>query len=77
MPNPEKGESEREFLKRCIPYLAHEGYDNPKQRSAICYAKYRKTGTQAKSLPPAKKSYKTLTKKRESSSLFSSLLSYY
>lgn len=44
MPNPRKGESEREFLKRCIPQTIHEGYDQrgSKQAAAICYSKYRK-----------------------------------
>lgn len=56
MPEPKKGETEREYLKRCIPYMVNEGYE---QRVAvpICYSKYRKSGTGAKSPKPEKKSY--------------------
>ncbi len=52
MPNPQKGETERDFLKRCIPELIKdEGYGR-NQAVAICYSKYRKSGTK---LNPNKK----------------------
>lgn len=37
---PKSGESEDEFIGRCIPTLIDEGYD-PDQAAAICYASYR------------------------------------
>lgn len=55
MPEPQKGESEADFLKKCIPALIHEGYENRSQVIAICYSKYRKLGTEAKSPKPEKK----------------------
>ena len=55
MPKPEKGETERNFLSRCIPELAEEGYTNNKQRVAICYSIYRKEGTEKASPKPKKK----------------------
>lgn len=56
MPEPEKGESERDYLHRCIPYLIkYEGYENKSQAIAICFAKYRKSGTEEKSPKPKKK----------------------
>jgi len=54
MPKPEKGESEKLFIKRCIPELIHEGR-KVKQASAICFAIYRKEGTEVKSPKPEKK----------------------
>jgi hypothetical protein len=56
MPQPEPGETEREFLKRCIPYMMHEGRSQA-QNVAICYSIYRKSGTEAKSPKPEKKKY--------------------
>ena len=55
MPNPKKGETERDFLSRCIPELKDEGYINNKQRIAICYDIYRRKGTEASSPKPKKK----------------------
>ena len=54
MPEPEKGESEALYLRRCIPYMINEGYEQ-KRSVAICYSKYRKSGTEAKSPKPEKK----------------------
>ena len=54
MPEPEKGESERDFLKKCIPALIHEGRARD-QSIAICYSVYRRKGTEAKSPKPEKK----------------------
>ena len=49
MPKPEIGETEKDYLKRCIPYLIrNEGYPK-RQAIAICYSMYRKDGTEAKS----------------------------
>lgn len=54
MPNPNSGETEKEFLKRCIPDLIkNEGYPQ-KQAIAICYSIYRKKGTEEKSPKPSR-----------------------
>ena len=55
MPNPEKGESEKDFLHRCIPYIVHEKDYEVKHAVAACYSIYRKEGTEAKSPKPEKK----------------------
>ena len=52
MPKPNSGETEKDFLKRCIPDLIHEGKPQ-KQSVAICYSIYRKEGTETKSPKPA------------------------
>jgi hypothetical protein len=54
MPEPEKGESESLYLRRCISYMIKEGYES-KRSAAICYSKYRKSGTEAKSPKPERK----------------------
>ena len=36
---PEAGESEEDFVSRCIPVLKGEGYDDD-QAAAICYSSY-------------------------------------
>jgi len=54
MPKPEKNETEKDFLKRCIPELINEGREQ-KQSIAICYSIYRKSGTEEKSPKPKKK----------------------
>lgn len=65
MPNPEKGETEREFLSRCIPHLIKkEGYEN-RQAVAICYSIYRKEGTEKKSPKPNNRSPKSPRTKRK------------
>jgi hypothetical protein len=55
MPEPEKNENEKDFLKRCIPQLIKEEEYPQKQAVAICYSMYRKKGTEAKSPKPVKK----------------------
>lgn len=56
MPHPTQGETEKDFLKRCIPEVMHEGTtDNNKQAVAICYSMYRREGTEEKSPKPEKK----------------------
>lgn len=53
MPKPVKGETERDYLKRCIPELIHEGY--PQQQAiAVCFSVYRREGTEEKSPKPEK-----------------------
>jgi hypothetical protein len=37
MPKPNKGESKKEFISRCMGYEDMQKYDN-KQRAAICYS---------------------------------------
>ena len=55
MPEPEKGESERSFLARCIPMMMRDkGFGN-KQSVAVCFSVYRRKGTEAKSPKPEKK----------------------
>ena len=53
MPKPNPGETERDFLHRCIPELIDEGKPQ-KQAVAICYSIYRKHGTEEKSPKPEK-----------------------
>ena len=56
MPNPESRETEKEFLKRCIPELIKEEEEYPqKQAVAICYSIYRRKGTEKKSTKPEKR----------------------
>ena len=39
MPHPESGEEKKDFMKRCIPYVIHEGTAaHSKQAAAICYS---------------------------------------
>lgn len=42
MPTPNKGETEPDFLRRCIPIVMAEGaVEDTKQAAAICYSMYR------------------------------------
>jgi len=45
MPKPAKGESQKDFVSRCIPYVMKEGAakDN-KQAAAICYSMWERKG---------------------------------
>ena len=68
MPKPEKNETEKDFLKRCIPELINEGREQ-KQSVAICYSIYRKSGTGEKSpklekSPKEKKKFSPRTKRK-------------
>ena len=63
MPEPQKGESEKDFLKRCIPMLIKEEGYKKNQAIAICYSIYRKKGEGKKSPKPDKK--KKLTKEEK------------
>lgn len=56
MPTPKSGETEKDYLKHCIPQLIHEGYEQ-RVAVAICYSKYRKEGTGKKSPKPKQKDY--------------------
>lgn len=40
MPNPKTGETEQEFVSRCIPIVIKEGLDQ-KQSAGKCYGIYR------------------------------------
>ena len=43
IPTPNKGESQKDFISRCIPYVIREGTtDDQKQATAICYSIWRK-----------------------------------
>ena len=54
MPKPEIGETEKDFLKRCIPDLIKNENYPQRQAIAICYSIYRKDGTEEKSPKPSK-----------------------
>lgn len=42
MPEPKKGESEKDYVSRCIPARQHEGKDKDvKQSAAICYSMFK------------------------------------
>ena len=62
MPKPENRETEKEFLKRCIPELINEGYER-NQGIAICFSTYRKHGTEEKSPKLKKKNLSPRTKR--------------
>ena len=43
MPTPNAGESEKDFVSRCIPYIIKEGTTkDPSQAAAICHGIWRK-----------------------------------
>jgi hypothetical protein len=64
MPNPGPGETEKDFLRRCIPELIKEEDYPQKQAVAICFSVYRRKGTEEKSPKPEKKSEKKKPEKR-------------
>ena len=44
IPTPNKNESQKDFISRCVPYVINEGNTNdPKQAAAICYSIWRKS----------------------------------
>lgn len=48
MPTPNKGESEKDFVSRCIPVVLKEGTaKNNSQGAAICHSMYKKHNKQA------------------------------
>ena len=63
MPRPNPGETEKEYLKRCIPDLIHEGYGQ-KQAIAICYNMYGKYQNKDGKLFINNKSTETFNKKK-------------
>ena len=65
MPRPESGETEKEFLKRCIPQLIKEEGYGRRQSAAICYSYYRKYGTEKASPKPNNPGKKKLSKKEK------------
>jgi len=46
MPTPQEGESEDDYMKRCMAYPDMQQYE-PSQRAAICHSKYREASTKA------------------------------
>ncbi len=51
MPTPEKGESQKDFLKRCIPIVMNEGTaENNKQAVAICASMFKQKQKKARSI---------------------------
>lgn len=43
MPTPNKGETEKEFIGRCIPYMMNENPDMKQDQAvAICYSYWEK-----------------------------------
>jgi len=63
MPKPKIEETEKDFLKRCIPELIKEGREK-NQSIAICYSIYRKEGTEEKSPKPKRKKLLSPTRKK-------------
>jgi hypothetical protein len=44
MPTPKKGESEDDFVKRCIPIVIDDGTaDDGSQAAAICHSMYEQS----------------------------------
>ncbi len=44
MPTPKKGESEKEFVGRCIPFMMHEHPDMKQDQAiAVCYSMFRES----------------------------------
>lgn len=41
MPTPKTGESEKEFVSRCIPIVMKEGDHDQEQAAGKCYGIYR------------------------------------
>lgn len=73
MPKPKKGETEKDFVKRCIPELMHEG--RPQNQSiAICFSIYSKKGTEEVSPYPKNKSTKNGIKSKTESFYFTFFL---
>ena len=52
MPEPKKGESQKDYIARCIPTVMNEGTtkDN-KQAAAICFSKWKQHHKNAKGSP--------------------------
>jgi len=70
MPRPKKGETEKDFLKRCIPHMIkEEGYEQ-KQGIAICYSIYRREGTEKASPKPKKKNNPKKLNKKQKTGLY-------
>lgn len=43
MPMPEEGESQKDFVSRCIPMVINEGAaKDSKQAAAMCFSMYKK-----------------------------------
>lgn len=48
MPNPRSGETEQEFVSRCIPVVMAEGTaKDARQASAICYSMFDRRNKKA------------------------------
>jgi len=62
MPNVQKGESQKDFVSRCIPYLMKQEQKTQAQATAICYNLYK----QAKIKPKrrSRKKRQTPTKRK-------------
>jgi hypothetical protein len=44
LPNQKKGQEQKEFISRCMSNETMEKeFSDPKQRSAVCYSKYKQT----------------------------------
>lgn len=41
MPTPHKGESKRDYIKRCIPYVIKEEGKTVEQAAGKCYGMYK------------------------------------
>ncbi|MGW8177805.1 MAG: hypothetical protein ACWGQW_03310 [bacterium] len=44
LPTPNQGESQKEFIGRCVGILSSKGeFNDPSQRAAVCYSQYRRS----------------------------------
>lgn len=49
MPTPKKNEKQKDFIKRCIPFVIDEGTTkDPKQATAICFSIWKRSKKKAK-----------------------------
>ena len=59
MPTPNKNESEKDFVSRCIPIVLGEGTaKDAKQAAAVCYSMFESHGKESKAKKRFPKTYK-------------------
>jgi HK97 family phage major capsid protein len=64
IPSPNEGESESDFIGRCISEIANE-YDDPDQRAAVCYSQWSERAAQVEHQTMSTMSEKHRELKRE------------
>ncbi|MFH1603429.1 MAG: hypothetical protein ABIH03_05945, partial [Pseudomonadota bacterium] len=61
MPDPRPGESEDDFVGRCIPETIRDGTtDDPAQATAICHSKWREANSEERPKMESKRDHKWL-----------------